>query len=323
MFWPLVVAWRRLYQGILISQGQTRAISYGTVGRLVVVVIVAFLAVYLTGWPGAVAGTSALMAGATFEALFVTGWLQLAGGSMNDVHAGSEPLTLGRLGRFYWPLALTSVLTVLSWPLINAGIGRAAMPEQSLAAWPVTLSLLWLFTTPLQMLQQTTIALVKDTASLQAVRRFALGLGAAASGLLGAMSFTPLLQVFLLRVLATPEDIAGLIVSVGRLLALYPCLTAAQSFYQGLLISQARTSVVRTAMAVNLLTLIGVLVIGIRQGGVPGFLLAAVAMTMGLLAEVGWLWRQASRAPDTSGISAVPWTATLVKALNLRRNGPG
>jgi len=321
--WPLVVAWRRLYQGVLIGQGQTRAVSYGTAGRLAVVAAGVFLAVSRTGWPGAKMGASALMAGAMFEALFVTGWLRLAGKKMDEISVEPETLTLSRLGRFYWPLALTSVLTVLTWPLINAGIGRAAMPEQSLAAWPVTLSLLWLFTTPLQMLQQTTIALVKDIASLQAVRRFALGLGAAASGLLGMMSFTPLLQVFLLRVLATPEDIAGLIVSVGRLLALYPCLTAAQSFYQGLLISQARTSVVRTAMAVNLLTLIGVLVIGIRQGGVPGFLLAAVAMTMGLLAEVGWLWRQASRAPDTSGISAMSWTATLVKALNLRRNGPG
>jgi len=321
--WPLVVAWRRLYQGVLIGQGQTRAVSYGTAGRLAVIAAGVFLAVSLTDWPGAMMGASALMAGAMFEAMFVAGWLRRAGKRMDEAPAGSEPLTLSRLHRFYWPLALTSVLTVLSWPLINAGIGRAAMPEQSLAAWPVTLGLLWLFTTPLQMLQQTTIALVKDTGSLQAVRRFALGIGAVASGLVGVMSFTPLLQVFLLRALAMPEDIAGLVASAGRLLTPFPFLIAAQSFCQGRLISQARTRVVRTAMAVNLLTLMGVLVIGIRQGGAPGFLLAVVAMTMGLGAEVGWLWRQASRAPDASGISAVLWTATRAKALNLRRGGQG
>lgn len=321
--WPLVVAWRRLYQGVLIGQGQTRAVSYGTAGRLVVIAAGVFLVVSLTDWPGAMMGASALMAGAIFEALFVIGWLRQSGKRMDEIFASSEPLTLSRLGRFYWPLALTSVLTMLAWPLINAGIGRAAMPEQSLAAWPVTLSLLWLLTTPLQMLQQTTIALIKDTVSLQAVRRFALGLGAAVSGFLGMMSFTPLLRVSLLRVLTTPEDIGSMVVSAGRLLALFPFLTAVQAFYQGLLIRQARTNVVRTATVINLSTLIGVLVIGIHQGGVPGFLLATVAMTIGLLAEICWLGRQASCAHDTSGISAVPWIATLVKALNLRRGGQG
>jgi Na+-driven multidrug efflux pump len=287
--WPLVVAWRRLYQGALIGQGQTRAVSYGAAGRLAVIAAAAFLAVSFTGWPGAALGVSALLAGALFEALFVTGWQRLAGKSKDGTLVGSEPLTLARLGHFYRPLALTSVLTVLSWPLLNAGIGRAAMSESSLAAWPVILSVLWLFTTPLQMLQQTTIALVEDALTLRAVRRFALMLGAAATGLLGMVSFTPWLEIYLLRVLATPEDIVSLVVSAGRLLALFPVLTAAQSFCQGLLIGQGRTAVVRTATAVNLVILIGVLVIGIRQGGVPGFLLAAVAMTMGLLAEVGWL----------------------------------
>ncbi|MBI4758472.1 MAG: hypothetical protein HY783_05665 [Chloroflexi bacterium] len=246
------------------------------------------------------------MAGALVEALFATGWLRLAGNRLNETPLPSQHLTASRLGRFYWPLALTSVLTVLSWPLLNAGIGRAAAPEQSLAAWPVILSLLWLFTTPLQMLQQTTIALVRDAPSLRAIHHFALALGAVASGLLGMVSFTTLLEVFLLHVLAVPAEIAGFVVLAGRLLASLPFLTAAQAFYQGLLIGRKHTAAVRTAMVANLLILSSVLVVGIRWGVVPGFLLAAVAMTMGLLAEVGWLWWQASHdIPDASRMSAV------------------
>jgi len=293
VFWPLVVAWRRLYQGILISLGQTRAISYGTVGRLVVIAAVAFLVAVPAGGPGAVAGTSALMAGAVFEALFVTGWLRLAGRSMNDAHSETEALTLGRLGRFYWPLALTSVLTVLSWPLINAGIGRSAMSEQSLAAWPVILSLLWLFTTPLQMLQQMTIALAADT-DLRAVRHFALGFGAVMSGLLGLICFTPLLEVLLVRVLTTPAEIIVPVVLAGRLLVPLPFLAATEAFCQGFLIQRKCTAVVRTAMGINLLVLSSAFIIGTQRGSVPGFLLAPAAMTAGLLAEVGWLWRHAS-----------------------------
>lgn len=301
--WPLIVAWRRLYQGVLISQGQTRAVSYGTAGRLMVIATVAFVSISFTGWPGAVIGTSALMTGALIEAMFVTGWLRLHGKRMDETLVAADLLTLSRLGRFYWPLALTSLLTVLSWPLINAGIGRAAMPEYSLAAWPVILSLLWLFTTPLQMLQQTTIALAQDVSSLKAVRRFALGLGIVATGLLGIGFFTPLFKVFLLRVLMVPPEIAGFVISVGPLLIPLPFLTAAQAFYQGLLIHRRRTADVRTAMGANLLTLSGVLLVGIGQGTMPGFLLAAVAMTMGLLAEVGWLWWQVSHNRQLSTIS--------------------
>jgi len=293
--WPLVVAWRRFYQGVLIRRGQTRAVAYGTAGRLAVIAIAAFSGVYLAHWPGAVAGTGALMVGALAEALFVTGWLRLAGKRPDGLPAGHEPLTLSRLGRFYRPLALTSVLMVFSWPLTNAGLGRAVAPVQSLAAWPVVLGVLWLFTTPLQMLQQMTITLVVDASSQRAVRRFALGLGGAASGLLALVAFTPLLDLLLLRVLEVPDEIVGFVVPAVGLLALLPFLTAAQSFYQGLLIGRERTGEVRTAMGANLLILTGVLAAGIRQGTMPGSLLAASAMTAGLLTEASLLWWKASQ----------------------------
>ncbi len=180
------------------------------------------------------------------------------------------------------------------WPLTNAGIGRAVAPAQSLAAWPVVLSLLWLFTTPLQMLQQMTITLVVDTSSLKAVRRFALGLGGAASGILALVAFTPLLRFLLLRVLAVPAEVTGFVVPAVRLLTPLPFLAAVQSFYQGLLIGQKRTGEVRTAMGANLLILIGVLVAGIRQSTVPGSLLAASGMVAGLLSEASLLWWKAS-----------------------------
>jgi hypothetical protein len=293
--WPLVVAWRRFYQGVLIGRGQTRAVGYGTAGRLIVITIAAFLMVYLADWPGALAGTGALMVGALAEALFVTGWLQLAGGKPDEILAGFEPLTLSRLGRFYWPLALTSMLVVLSWPLTNAAIGRAVAPTHSLAAWPVVLSVLWLFTTPLQMSQQMTIALVVDTSSLAMVRRFVLGLGGTASGVLALSAFTPVLELLLLRVLAVPVEVTGFVVPAVRLLAPLPFLTAVQGFYQGLLIGQKQTGDVRTAMAAHLLILIGVLVAGVRQSTVPGSLLAASGMTAGLLTEASLLWWKASR----------------------------
>ncbi|MCL5999598.1 MAG: hypothetical protein M1546_26565 [Chloroflexi bacterium] len=298
--WPLVVAWRRLHQGVLIRQGATRSVGYSTVGRLATILVAAFLALSLTNWPGVVIGASALMIGALIEAVLVTGWLWLLRNKLAESNSDPQPLTTSRLVHFYRPLALTAVLTVLSWPLINAGIGRAVAPEQSLAAWPVVLSLLWLFTTPLQMLQQTTISLARNVPTLRGTRRLALSLGGIASGSLALLSFTPLLQLLLLGVLGVPLGLVVSIESAGQLLIPLPFLTATQAFYQGLLIRRQHTVAVCTAMGVNLLVLSSVLAIGIYQGTLPGFLLAPAAMTLGLFAEVGLLWWQASHPPAVS-----------------------
>jgi len=47
-------------------------------------------------------------------------------------------------------------------------------------------------------------------------------------------------------------------------------------------------------MGANLLIVTSVLMVGIQEGTMPGSLLAASAMTTGLLAEVGLLWWKAS-----------------------------
>ena len=131
--WPLAVAWRRFYQGVLIGQGQTRAVGYGTAGRLIAIVISASLMAYATDWPGSAIGAGALMVGALTEALFVTGWLRLAGDRSDDIPTGSEPLTLSRLVRFYWPLAADQCRP---WPgaSANAVFGRLACDAQRVVA---------------------------------------------------------------------------------------------------------------------------------------------------------------------------------------------
>lgn len=283
--WPLVVAWRRLYQGTLIHLGETRAVSFATTGRLVAIGVTAFLAISLTKWPGGMIGAFALLTGALVEALLVTLWYMLAGNRLEDIADESESLNLSHLWGFYWPLSLTSIMSTISWPVINAGISRAVDPEHSLAAWLVSLSLLWLFTTPLQMIQQTAISLGGDASSLDAVRRFALSIGVIASGILALAAFTPLLRTLMLEILNLPDEIVGLVVLTTRLMTILPFLTAVQSFYQGLLIKRRQTNGVRMAMGANLLVLVIVLMIGIQQDIVPGSLLAAAGMTIGLLTE--------------------------------------
>ncbi len=93
-------------------------------------------------------------------------------------------------------------------------------------------------------------------------------------GLLGLISFTPLLKVLLVRVLTTPAGIIASVVLARRLLVPLPFLAATVAFCHGLLIQRKYTAVVRTAIGLHLLVLRSAFMIGTQRGSVPGFVLA-------------------------------------------------
>jgi hypothetical protein len=293
--WPLAVGWRRFYQGLLIRRGHTRTIGYATACRLLTITAVVVLAANRCDWPGALVGGLALMAGAVAEAAVVTAR------SLPVMRAGfpSEDETqlpvsdLTTLVRFYSPLATTSVLTIVTWPLIAAGISRGAEPASSLAAWPVALSILWLLTTPVQMLQQVAIAQAGRYDAVRSVTRFGLIVGLSGSLLMGTLAFSPLIRFYLENVVVTPRDVMPLVVWTIRILIPLPVFVAGQSLWQGFLIARGATADVRLAIAVNLIALTLLLLAGVAHGRLPGALIGAGAMTGGLLAETAVLWWKA------------------------------
>src|SRR5690606_30354768 len=58
--WPGAIGFRRFYQGILIKNGLTRLVAYGTLIRLVSMSLTAFLLFIFTSTPGVVVGAAAL-----------------------------------------------------------------------------------------------------------------------------------------------------------------------------------------------------------------------------------------------------------------------
>jgi len=257
------------------------------------------LAVNRCDWPGALIGGLALMAGTLTEATVVTAraLLVMRAGFRSRDETRPSVCNLSALARFYFPLAATSILTVVTWPLIAAGISRAAKPASSLAAWPVALSILWLLTTPIQMLQQVAITQGSHRGSVKAVAGFGLIVGLSATLLMGTFAFSPLIQFFLREVVVTPSDVTPLVVWTVRILTLLPVIVAGQSLLQGFLIGRGATADVQLAMAVNLVVLGLLLSAGITYGRLPGAPLSAGAMASGLLAETAVLWwRTKSRA---------------------------
>ena len=66
--WPGAIGYRRFYQGLLIRDGRTRRIAYGTVLRIASMSATGLGLVWLTEMPGTLVGAAALTAGVCAEA---------------------------------------------------------------------------------------------------------------------------------------------------------------------------------------------------------------------------------------------------------------
>lgn len=294
--WPLPVAWRRAYQGVLIRSGRTAVISAATAVRLIT--LAAVMAAGLVLWPdrGAVVAGVAMVISVTVEAI-VTTWAaqpvlrsdRYGAGLPID---GSEPLTLHSLWQFYRPLFATTLLRQASRPLVNAGIASAAHARVSLAAWPVAWGLAILIAGPAWSLQQLTTALAGGPIAYRRVSRFSLAVSAALTALMALVAFTPLYGALMGGLYNLSPALQSVARPAVQILVLFPLLSGIQSVYRGALIRCGQTRAVRTAMLINLVVLLACLVAGVVLGPVPGAALAAGATMVSTLIETAWLGRE-------------------------------
>lgn len=295
-FWPFPVAWRRAHQGVLIRAQRTAIITVATGIRLLSLATVLFIGLQLLPNQGALVAGTAMLISVTVEALVVT-WATrpvLHSQEYRPVEdpGGATPLTMKALWRFYRPLAMTSVLRQTTRPMLNAGIAAAGMPRPSLAAWPVAWGFAVLLTGPAWSLQQLSTALVTNRAAYRRVRGFALSLGAIFSALLALVTFTPLYYLVMGGIYNLSPALQNLAKPALQLLVVYPLIMGAQGLYRGVLIRTGCTGDVRTAMAINVVTLGLALLVGVTLLSPTGVVLAAVAVLVGALVELAWLrWK--------------------------------
>lgn len=293
-FWPLPIAWRRAHQGVLIRAGRTEMITVATGVRLASLAGALYVGLLLVPARGAVVAGLAMDVSVTVEAVLIT-WATgsiLRSDGYQPVSAQGEglELTMGSLWRFYRPLAVTSILRQVTRPVLNAGIAAAEMARASLAAWPVGWGFAILVAGPAWSLQQFTTALAMDEAAYRRVRGFSLSVSAIFSLLLGVVAFTPLYGVVMGGIYNLSPALQELARPAMQVMALYPLLMGAQALLRGVLIRCGSTGTVRSAMAVNVLTLTLTVAAGVLLSDLTGVMVAALAVLVGGLAELAWLY---------------------------------
>ena len=252
--WPAAIGYRRFLQGVMVRAGKTRLVAYGTVFRLVAMSVGALVGALLLDIPGAWVGALALSSAVVGEAIVVR---LMAGPTIRDVLArepleGRDSLDWGEILHFYYPLALTSFIGLAVHPMLTFFMGRAVLPVESLAVFPVVQALSFVFRAVGMSFQDAAIALLGDRHEhVPELARFATGLAAAVTLGMGLVVFTPLSHVWFVTISGLTEELTRIALTPARIVVLLPALSVALSFQRAILVQGRRTRPITVASAVE------------------------------------------------------------------------
>ncbi|MBT3341485.1 MAG: hypothetical protein HN404_00685 [Gemmatimonadetes bacterium] len=289
---PLLTIGRAYYQGVLVYYDRANPIGLGAFGYLVVSTVVVFIAVSWLELSGAVSAALALLS-ANAIYLVIVWWPTRA------LYRGEKPRIPARrdsfdeskrsgryILRLYRPLAVSATLTACIEPVIQAAMARAPDPTISLAAYSVSVSVVWLMRTHLWNMQQVVIARVHDHTSYAAVRRWMLSLSLGSTAVLAIFLWPPAGEWFFGDVIGLTGPVRDFAWRGFALLIIMPFFQGWRSLYHGTLIALGTTRRIQTAALGRAAVLVLCLVIGVAHGRLAGLYVAVGATLMAELTEV-------------------------------------
>lgn len=294
--WPGTIGFRRFYQGLLIRSGRTRLVAAGTVLRLTAMAATGATLALGGRLDGAAIGAAALSAGVVVEALASR---IMAANTIRELRSTEPqlvPPTSREIATFYWPLALTSMLSLGIQPMVTFFMGHARAPLESLAVLPVVMALVFVFRSLGLAAQEVFIALIGDDWSgLEPLRQFATWIGLAAAAALSLIVWTPLAGLWFRNVSGLSAELTAFALVPARILAPLPALTVLLSWQRAMCVNHRATRHVTWATTTEVVGVVTVLAITVPLAGWIGATAAASALVCGRLAANLYLSRPLAR----------------------------
>jgi Na+-driven multidrug efflux pump len=280
--WAASIGYRRFYQGILIRNNLTRRVTYGTMVRLSVIVIMGLL-LYAAGVKGAYVGAGAMALAVLCEAIATRMMVSRILKTLlqkEDTENGN--LRLRSIARFYYPLALTSILSLGVHPFVTFFLGRSNMAVESLAVLPVVNSLVFVFRSMGLSYQEVNIALIGEKKqNYKVLRNYAVYLGIIVTILISVLAFTPLADLWFINVSGLSTELADLSYLPLKIMILLPALTVLLNFQRSSQIINGTTGPISVATAVELIGIIVVLLVCVVFLNLVGVVAASIAFIVG------------------------------------------
>jgi len=289
--WPSAIGYRRFYQGILIRNNLTNRVAYGTVLRLSSMAITATILFSFMDIHGSVVGAAAMSVGVTVEAiaskLMCNSTLRKIKKTENQK---AEILNYSGIIKFYYPLALTSMLSLGVQPMVSFFLGQSRMAIESLAVLPVINSLVFIFRSAGLSFQEVGIALMgKHGENYTALKKFARILGFTATFILVIIAITPLSEFWFRNVSGLSWELTRFAILPLIIFSVMPGLSVMLSFQRSVLVYAKKTSPITFATATEVIGIILILFITIKYFDWVGVVAATTAFTIGRMGSISYL----------------------------------
>ncbi|MCZ6806365.1 MAG: hypothetical protein O7F08_05385, partial [Deltaproteobacteria bacterium] len=240
----------------LIRAGKTRLVAWGTLIRLIGMIIAALVGFFVLDMPGAWVGGLALGTGVTVEAVVARFMAastvrELLEGK-GDLESRGRNVTYRDIAAFYYPLALTSLIGLTIQPMLTFFMGRSVAPIESLAIFPVVHALSFFFRSMGLAFQDTAIALMGDRFThLPELKKFSFSLGLATTAGLSLVAFTPLSRLWFETISGLTPELASFALVPMRIIVPLPFLSVLLSLQRAILVEGRRTGYITVATALE------------------------------------------------------------------------
>ena len=296
--WPGSIAYRRFYQGIMIKHNATRKVAYGTLVRVAAMSGTA-LFIYLNfDVDGVVIGSSALSMGVLCEAIaskFMAVDL-IKSLKQQEPEKDAENLSYKGIINFYYPLALTSIISLAVHPMVTFFMGQSRMALESLAVLPVIDSLVFIFRAMGISYQEVGIALIKNKQTYIAVRNFMMGLALLLVVCLSIISLSPISGLWFSDVSGLSQTLTEFSRTPLIIYSIFPALTCFIGFQRAILVSVRNTKPITFATVSEVSGILLTLFITIHFFDSIGVVAAIIAYILGRLVANFYLYPSYMRA---------------------------
>ena len=170
-------------------------------------------------------------------------------------------------------------------PVLAAVIARLPDATFNLAAYGVMLAVAFLIESPVVMLMTASTALAEDRERYRRLRTFAIALCGGVTLILLLVLIPPVFRFLVPGLVGVPENIARLTYGALWLLLPWPASIGYRRFYQGLLIRDGKTRLVAVGTIIRLLGMAGTALVLYQRGTLPGALVGAAALSVGVTGE--------------------------------------
>ncbi|MCH6575636.1 MAG: hypothetical protein IH795_10625 [Bacteroidetes bacterium] len=281
--WPAAIGYRRFYQGVLIRNNLTRRVAYGTVIRLTTMAITAFVIYFYFDVPGVVVGASALTVAVLAEAIasrLMT--ISIIKQLHHNLSPKDERITYKEIYKFYYPLAIMSLLSLGVQPFVTFFVVQSRMALESLAVLPVITSFVFIFRALGLSYQEVIIAQIGDDKSgYVPLRNFAVILAGVLSIILLIIAFTPLADIWFNDVSGLSDFLSEFARTPLKIMAILPALTVFISFQRSVLVSDKNTAPITWGTAIEFAVIVIVMLLSINVFSFVGAVAATISFVVG------------------------------------------